>query len=275
MAGLKRKRATHDEIIVADDFADHADHYLTVSLSGCEWVRGPMLGQGGFGSVYLGFVKKPRLCLKGVPRIVAVKSTLASQAHDLMGKIFFFTFFVAALLLSTAMERMRRLALMAYADGGTMADLIEKSRGFGLREFQVRKYTESILKGIKYIHERGFVHCDLKPENILLVSDTTGSFGGARFVPKIGDLGLTKKANQKWEKPSFGGTPMYLSPEAVVYGIQQPSDIWALGCVVLQMLTGRHPWDFTPGTEILPLKLMSRHVVPSPKPSTFAIMGAA
>lgn len=393
MAGLKRKRATHDEIIVADDFADHADHYLTVSLSGCEWVRGPMLGQGGFGSVYLGFVKKPRLCLKGVPRIVAVKSTLASQAHDLMGEdILLYIFRRCPFVINCYGEdetigadgRHLFNVFLEYADGGTMADLIEKSRGFGLREFQVRKYTESILKGIKYIHERGFVHCDLKPENILLVSETAGSSGGARFVPKIGDLGLTKKANQKWEKPSFGGTPMYLSPEAVVYGIQQqPSDIWALGCVVLQMLTGRHPWDFTPGAvfdvrdlltallasripaipgwlskeakdflqccfmwntserftaamllnhpfvtkldngvgdvkpikqvssavassvpdcpsfiplgswksedaeeiaqenvgfseqEILPLKLMSRHVVPSPKPSTFAIMGAA
>ncbi|BFG24945.1 hypothetical protein CerSpe_112190 [Prunus speciosa] len=352
-----------------------------------------MLGQGGFGSVYLGFVKKPRLCLKGVPRIVAVKSTLASQAHDLMGEdILLYIFRRCPFVINCYGEdetigadgRHLFNVFLEYADGGTMADLIEKSRGFGLREFQVRKYTESILKGIKYIHERGFVHCDLKPENILLVSDTAGSSGGARFVPKIGDLGLTKKANQKWEKPSFGDTPMYLSPEAVVYGIQQqPSDIWALGCVVLQMLTGRHPWDFTPGAvfdvrdlltallasripaipgwlskeakdflqccfmwntserftaamllnhpfltkldngvgdvkpikqvssavassvldcpsfiplgswksedaeemaeenvgfseqEILPLKLMSRHVVPSPKPSTFAIMGAA
>ncbi|PQQ10415.1 protein kinase byr2-like [Prunus yedoensis var. nudiflora] len=231
MAGLKRKRATHDEIIVVDDSADHADHYLTVSLSGCEWVRGPMLGQGGFGSVYLGFVKKPRLCLKGVPRIVAVKSTLASQAHDLMVEdILLYIFRRCPFVINCYGEdetigadgRHLFNVFLEYADGGTMADLIEKSRGFGLREFQ--------------------------PENILLVSDTAGSSGGARFVPKIGDLGLTKKANQKWEKPSFGGTPMYLSPEAVVYGIQQqPSDIWALGCVVLQMLTGRHPWDFTPG----------------------------
>ena len=117
-----------------------------------------------------------------------------------------------------------------------MFDLIEKSNnGLGLHEHQVKRYTESILRGIKFIHDKGFVHCDLKPENILLVKEDDG------FVPKIADFGFTKRADS-WTKAQ--GTKMYLAPECITANYQErQSDIWALGCIVLVMLTGRLPWD--------------------------------
>ena len=70
---------------------------------------------------------------------------------------------------------------------------------------------------------------------------------GAEFRAKIGDLGLAKRENQSKKRrlePYWRGTPMYLSPEAVSDNIQEcPADIWALGCIVLEMLTGKPPWD--------------------------------
>ncbi|KAL6297590.1 hypothetical protein ACE6H2_005732 [Prunus campanulata] len=144
--------------------------------------------------------------------------------------------------------------LLEYADGGTMGDLIKQSGGSGLCELQLRKYTESILKGIQFIHERGFVHCDLKPENILLVTSGSG------FVPKIEDSGLATRAVGK---RSCRGTAMYLSPETVLDSIQEkPSDIWALGCVVLKMLTGRHPWDAKASAKLHDLKPLIASRVP-------------
>ncbi|PQM36718.1 mitogen-activated protein kinase kinase kinase 3-like [Prunus yedoensis var. nudiflora] len=103
----------------------------------------------------------------------------------------------------------------------------------------------------------GYVHCDLKPENILLVSKTDA--GGSEFVPKIGDLGLAKRIIEE----RSGGTTLYWSPETVLQNIQlQPSDIWALGCVVLMMLTGRKPWDLKAGAR--PWDLMLQIASKSP-----------
>ena len=69
---------------------------------------------------------------------------------------------------------------------------------------------------------------------------------GAKFKVKIGDFGLAKRANQNKNRkldPYMRGTPMYLSPEVVTDCIQErPSDVWAFGCIVLEMVTGKPPW---------------------------------
>ena len=134
--------------------------------------------------------------------------------------------------------------LLEFGSGGTLADLIKKSGGSGLSESDVRYYARSILRRINYIHELGYVHCDLKPKNILLVPKKNDV--GAKFKVKIGDFGLAKRANQNKNRkldPYMRGTPMYLSPEVVTDCNQEPpSDIWALGCIVLEMVTGKPPW---------------------------------
>ncbi|BFG25445.1 hypothetical protein CerSpe_117190 [Prunus speciosa] len=236
----------------------------SLSVAGREWVRGRILGKGGFGSVYLGWVKKPNLRADVLPSIFAVKSTLYCDALELVRENSLLETFsncpfiihrygddVTAGVDGNKVFNM----FMEYADGGTMRDLINKSGG--LPEFQVRKYTEAILKGVEHIHEMGYVHCDLKPENILLVSKTEA--GCSEFVPKIGDLGLAKRIIEK----RSGGTTLYWSPETVLQNIQlQPSDIWALGCVVLMMLTGRKPWDLKAGAR--PWDLMLQIASKSP-----------
>ncbi|XP_042969720.1 mitogen-activated protein kinase kinase kinase 20-like [Carya illinoinensis] len=105
--------------------------------------------------------------------------------------------------------------LLEYASGRTLAYSIKKSDVRRLPETDVKSYTWSILKGLSHIHDYGFVHCDLKPDNVLLVP--TISLGG-NFVVKIGDFGLAKRS-------------------------EPPSDIWALGCLVCEMLTGKSPWN--------------------------------
>lgn len=111
-----------------------------------------------------------------------------------------------------------------------------------MEEKEVWSYTRSIIKGLIHIHKNQYVHCDLKPENILLVP--RNSANGRRCVAKIGDLGLAKRTSKTKKDRYLRGTVPYMAPETLLYSVQEsPSDIWALGCVVLEMLTGNRPWS--------------------------------
>ncbi|KAG8482068.1 hypothetical protein CXB51_027028 [Gossypium anomalum] len=120
---------------------------------------------------------------------------------------------------------------MEYAPKGTVVDAIEKHGG-GLDDATVRLYTRGILLGLRFLHGNGIVHCDIKGRNIL-VTDDDGV--------KIADLGCAKRVNGV--SSSVSGTPLYMAPE-VARGEQQgfPADIWALGCTVIEMVTGKAPW---------------------------------
>ncbi|KAM2144754.1 hypothetical protein ACFX1R_048400 [Malus domestica] len=158
-----------------------------------EWVRGPKLGSGGFGSVYLATVKKPKLGCEGFPTVMAVK-TFSEWSEQATESSYLYLFRDCLYVIGSYGKNLtigddgyvKYNVFLEYADGGTIGDLIKKSGGSGLCESDVRNYTKAILSGLEYIHESGYVHCDLKPENILLVTSSSG------FVPKIGDFGLAK-----------------------------------------------------------------------------------
>ncbi|XP_050232200.1 mitogen-activated protein kinase kinase kinase 20-like [Mercurialis annua] len=212
--------------------------------NGVSWLRGSLLGKGGFGSVFIAKLKKPSSVY---PPTAAVKSAEVSESSSLhKEKEIYSSLYGCPYVLQCFGEETTTdqygntfyNILLEYASGGTLHSLIKKSGGCGLPESDVKRYTRFILKGIDYIHSHGYVHCDLKPENVLLVS-TDASVGG-EFVPKIGDFGLAKKIGDSFT----GGTTSYMAPETVGYRIQEtPSDIWALGCIVFEMLTGKRVWD--------------------------------
>ncbi|KAA8540561.1 hypothetical protein F0562_024520 [Nyssa sinensis] len=221
---------------------------------GVAWFRGAMIGKGSFGSVYLATLKKPRSRYGYLPSVFAVKSAEVSVSGSIQKEREAFSniqrcpsiikCFGEEITTGDNGEMVFNL-LLEYGSGGTLAGLIKKSGGSGLPESDVKFYTRSILQGLNLIHECGYVHCDIKPENILLVPVTTD--GITKFRAKIADFGLAKRAKQDKKRkmdPYLRGTPIYLSPEAVVDNMQEPpSDIWALGCTVLEMLTGEPPWD--------------------------------
>lgn len=139
--------------------------------------------------------------------------------------------------------------LLEYANGGSLAHRIGKK---GLPYFEVKKYSISILLGLSVIHGRGFVHRDIKPHNILLV--------GSEKTPKIADFGF---ANKVGVESKIRGTPMYMAPESVLdeeYGTGV--DIWAFGCTVFEMITGKKVWDCTGINE--PLHLLCKIGMQSP-----------
>lgn len=220
---------------------------------GVAWWRGEILGKGSSGSVYLARLKKGRSKYSCFPSLMAVKSAEVSvsgsiqKEREVLSNISDCRDIIRCFGEETTRGMNGTMVynlLLEYGSGGTLANRIEKSGLKGLPESEVKCYTRSILRGLSFIHEKGYVHCDLKPDNILLVPITGGKF---EFRAKIGDFGLAKRdklSKKRKIEPYCRGTLMYLSPETVVDGVQNaPSDIWALGCMVLEMMTGKPPWD--------------------------------
>ena len=128
------------------------------------------------------------------------------------------------------------LIFMEYCPGGSLA---EACRG-GLDESTVRRYTRRILVALSVLHDHGIVHRDIKAANIFLTAE--GSV-------KVGDFGCAVKLQQTvttaGDMPNMAGTISYMSPEVIRNEqgrIGRPADIWALGCVVIEMIDGQPPW---------------------------------
>lgn len=117
--------------------------------------------------------------------------------------------------------------MMEYACHGTVSNEI-RTRGGSLDEATVRYLTRQILQGVDYLHSRGIVHCDIKGSNILLTEH------GVKLV----DFGCAKGVYE----PVIGFTPMFMAPEVARCEQQGcPADIWAVGCTIIEMFTGRPP----------------------------------
>jgi len=122
----------------------------------------------------------------------------------------------------------------------------------------VGNITAQIGDGLKCLHGMGIVHRDIKPSNILLA---------AAGVPKIGDFGLAHlPASDLTRSGTVIGTPKYMSPEqAQGQDVDYRTDIFSLGVVVFEMLTGRTPFGFPAAEDH---ELLSRIISdPTPKPS--------
>lgn len=123
--------------------------------------------------------------------------------------------------------------VMEYLPGITLRDLL---KDYGkLTPEQTIDIMEAVLSGLAAAHKAGIVHRDLKPENVLLADD-------GRI--KIGDFGLARAASANTATgQALLGTIAYLSPELVTRGIADArSDIYALGIMMYEMLTGEQPF---------------------------------
>lgn len=133
-----------------------------------------------------------------------------------------------------------------YAAGGNLTEFIRVNRR--LSDSVIKDFTRMILQGLVSVHGHGYVHCDLKPANLLLFPRYDQETWYCSYELKISDYGLTVKAGEEtvcWETSSpFVGTPLYMSPESVRDGttVEKTLDLWSLGCVVLEMYNGKHPW---------------------------------
>ncbi|MCU1551426.1 MAG: pkaF [Glaciihabitans sp.] len=143
--------------------------------------------------------------------------------------------------------------VMEYLPGITLRDLLQENGK--LTTDQTLDILEAVLSGLSAAHKAGIVHRDLKPENVLLADD-------GRI--KIGDFGLARAASANTATgAALLGTIAYLSPELVTRGVADTrSDIYAVGIMTYEMLTGEQPFK---GEQ--PMQIAYQHAndsVPSP-----------
>jgi len=102
-------------------------------------------------------------------------------------------------------------------------------------EDDAKFYIAEIVLALQHLHDKGVVYRDLKPENIML--DHEGHV-------KLSDFGLAKLKSSSFKQiNTFCGTPEYLAPEIILEkGYTKSVDWWALGCVLYEMLAGKHPF---------------------------------
>lgn len=196
------------------------------------WTRGRTIGAGSSATVSVA-----RSCDSG--EVFAVKSASLSHSHSLrMEQEILSTLSCAQIVsykgcnISTENGGVLYNLCLEYAPGGTLSDAVRRQGG-SLSESAIRSYTRQILLGMQYLHSNGIVHCDIKGRNILVTEEGV----------KLADLGCARRVNCDQRSATVSGTPLYMAPEAA-RGEQQgfPADVWALGCTIIEMATGRAPW---------------------------------
>ncbi|KAL8294200.1 hypothetical protein RB600_000247 [Gaeumannomyces tritici] len=239
-----------------DEDGEDADEDLQSFLSGeswddSKWMKGALIGQGSFGSVYLALhaITGELLAVKQVE----APSPGANSQNDARKKSM-----IEALKREISLLRdLRHPNIVQYLGCGSSAESLNifleyvpggsvqtMLNSYGaLPEPLVRSFVRQILNGLSYLHNRDIIHRDIKGANILV--DNKG------FI-KISDFGISKKveatnvlngANNAKHRPSLQGSVFWMAPEVVKQtSYTRKADIWSLGCLVVEMMTGNHPF---------------------------------
>ena len=234
------------------------------------WQRGEVIGQGAYGTVFLGLnldtgelmavkqldakevSEKELAVLENELRLLIGlssgsdsgnnKNNLSSVTDSSTNK---FSGIIGGLnhpniVRYLGMERTKvTLSIfLEYVPGGSIRSLIDR---FGaLQEPLVRVYSRQLLLGLEYLHRNGIAHRDIKGANVLITNDG---------IVKLADFGASKRINTQnsYTQSGVKGTPLWMAPEVIKE--QQTdkgwrrADVWSVGCTVIEMATGRPPWS--------------------------------
>ncbi|KAJ4463244.1 hypothetical protein C8J55DRAFT_594221 [Lentinula edodes] len=200
-----------------------------------KWIKGALIGVGSFGKVYPGMdastgrlmaVKQVELPNGSAPNLERKQSMLTALQHEI------------ELLQNLQHDNIVRTFFLShcmspniYVPGGSVTALLRNYGAF--EETLVSNFPRQLSQGLNYLHERGIIHRNIKGANILV--DNKGGV-------KISDFGISKKVDVL-HRPSLQGSVFWIVPEVVKQSAHtQKADIWSVGCLVVEMLTGEHPW---------------------------------
>lgn len=215
--------------------------YITPNGMSLQYVHA--LGSGQFGDAKAVKDRKGRLyCLKEV----AVKATHDSAREEALTEVRVMKETcahpnVVAFHESWFANNRCLCILMEYAPNGSLDKLIASyvAQGKRFTDTKVVHFVEELSGALDYCHNTlRIIHRDIKPANILI--DQLGSL-------KLADFGLSKALGPSNLATTFCGSPLYMSPEQCTTGetYSYPADIWALGCVLYELMAFRSPWTDT------------------------------
>lgn len=199
------------------------------------------LGQGSFGEVWLGY--DPRLC-----REVAVKLPRAGSIRLIGGTDYFLgeARRLAALKIAGIVPvydadtiNGQTFIVSEFVEGGTLAEALQAGQ---LSQRAMLRLLVKASEILDQAHESGIIHRDVKPANILLTREGH---------PVIADFGLAVTREELLHKPgSKAGTFVYMAPESLrgdTEHIDRRADVFSLGIILVEMLTGERPFTLTQG----------------------------
>ncbi|KAM9465717.1 serine/threonine-protein kinase Nek9 isoform 1-T1 [Clarias gariepinus] len=238
---------------------DYERHYASLSDSVCESVSGGapapgllsgeeeklhyipirVLGKGAFGEATL--YRRTEDNSLVVWKEVELTGLSDKKRRDVMNEISILSILQHNNIIAYYnhfMDKNSLLIELEYCNGGNLYDKINQRRGHLFAQEDVIWYLFQIASAVAHIHKAGVLHRDIKTLNIFLTKTN---------LIKLGDYGLAKKLDSEYSMAeTCVGTPYYMSPElcqGVKYNFK--SDIWAMGCVLYEMLTLTRTFDAT------------------------------
>lgn len=232
------------------------------------WIQGTFIGSGSFGTVYLGMnsVTGELMAVKQVELPTGNKETeqkrltMIDALQREMNLLRDLQHENIVQYLGSNSEGNFLNIFLEYVPGGSVATMLTNYGAF--EESLIRNFVRQILQGLKYLHDRNIIHRDIKGANVLV--DNKGGI-------KISDFGISKKvdprllssesSNHGNNRVSLQGSVYWMAPEVVKQtSYTLKADIWSLGCLIIEMFTGTHPFPefsqmqaiFKIGTSVAP-----------------------
>src|SRR5271157_4022922 len=202
------------------------------------------IGRGGFGEVYYATSDSGKeVALKLILRNLDVERRGVSQCMNLKCPN------LLAIHDLKSNDAGDSFVVMEYVAGPSLASVL-KQYPEGLPLHEVRHWLKGLVDGVAYLHDHGIVHRDLKPANLFMEEG----------MVKIGDYGLAKliTPSQGTDHSESIGTCHYMAPEIGSGKYNKPIDVYAIGVIVYEMLTGRVPFDGETVNEVLMKHLTAR-----------------